>query len=205
LGRICVFHRGGGNVRKYRLLDFSRRLNLFGRVYKIVSDPNRTAYVALIFYDNGLFSYVLSVDGLFVGARVFSGTVLNDNIFSLGSAFPLKYVPLFSIVNCIEAVPGKGGIFARAAGVGAIVVSKLDDYVFLKLRSGWLLRFSSDCMCALGYVSNKGHSMEIIGLAGKNRNVGIRPTVRGVAMNPCDHPHGGGNGKKSPPTPATNA
>lgn len=136
LGRICVFHRGSGNIRKYRLLDFSRRLNLFGKIYKIICDPNRTAFIALVLYDSGFFSYILSAEGLCAGNRVFSGMALEEGIFSVGSAFPLKYVPLFNIVHCIESVPGKGGILARAAGAGAIVVSKLNQYIVLKLRSG---------------------------------------------------------------------
>ena len=199
-GRICVFHRGGGNLKKYRLIDFYRRLNLFGYVYKIIYDPNRTSFIGLIFYENGLFSYIILSDNVVIGNKIFSGdSIINNNCYLQGSAIPLKYIPLFNIVNNIEISPNKGAIFIRSAGNSAIIVSKTLENVTLKFKSGWLVTVPSNCMASLGHVSNILHNMNIIKKAGKNRGLGIRPTVRGVAMNPCDHPHGGGNGKTSPP------
>lgn len=202
-GRICVFHRGGGNVRKYRLIDFYRRLNLFGYIYKIIYDPNRTAFIGLVFYENGLFSYIILSDNVKVGNKVYSGfKYINDDCHSKGSALTLKNISLFSIVNSIELKPGKGASLSRAAGTGSMVVSKTNENVVLKSKSGWLTTVSIDCMASIGYTSNILHNMQVIGKAGKNRGLGKRPTVRGVAMNPCDHPHGGGNGKSSPPRAA---
>ena len=199
-GRICVFHRGGGNSKKYRLIDFYRRLNLFGYIYKILYDPNRSGYIGLIFYENGLFSYIILSDNINIGDRIFSGDLfVNNNCYLQGSAIPLKFIPLFNIVNNIELLPTKGAVYIRSAGNGAIIISKTSNNVILKLKSGWLITVPSECMASLGYVSNILHNMNIIGKAGKNRGLGKRPVVRGVAMNPCDHPHGGGNGKTSPP------
>jgi len=199
-GRICVFHRGGGNLKKYRLIDFHRRLNLFGYVFKILYDPNRTSHIGLVFYENGFFSYIILSDGIKLGDRLFSGdTLINTNCYLQGSSLPLKFIPLFNIVNNIEIFPNRGAIYVRSAGNGAIIVSKNDNNVTLKLKSGWLITVSSSCMASLGYVSNILHNTVNLKKAGKARGLGKRPTVRGVAMNPCDHPHGGGNGKTSPP------
>lgn len=199
-GRICVFHRGGGNVRKYRLIDLYRRLNLFGYVYKIIYDPNRTAFVGLVFYENGLFSYIILSDNVKVGNKIYSGcNYISEECHSKGSALTLKDISLFSIVNSVELQPGKGASLSRAAGTGSMIIAKTDVKVTLKSKSGWLITIPINCMASIGYASNILHNMQIIGKAGKNRGLGKRPTVRGVAMNPCDHPHGGSNGKSSPP------
>lgn len=136
-GRICVFHRGGGNLKKYRLIDFHRRLNLFGYVYKILYDPNRTSFIGLIFYENGLFSYIILSDNMSIGSKVFSGdSSINNSCYLQGSAIPLKYIPLFNIVNNVEFFPRKGAVFVRSAGNGAIIISKTFDNITLKLKSG---------------------------------------------------------------------
>lgn len=180
-GRICVFHRGGGNVRKYRLIDFYRRLNLFGYVYKIIYDPNRTAYVGLIFYENGLFSYIVLSDNVNIGNKIYSGNrYLNIDCNSQGSALSLKDIPLFSVVNNIELKSGKGSSLSRSAGAGSVVVSKINDYIVLKSKSGWLISVSNSCMASIGYASNILYNMQNIRKAGKNRGLGKRPTVRGV-------------------------
>ncbi len=197
-GRICVFHRGSGNVFKYRVIDLYRRLNLFGFIYKILYDPNRTAFLGLVLYENGLFSFIILSQGLDIGSRIFSGYSLNKKL-DFGYSVPLEQINIFSIINNIEIMPYKGFSLCRSAGSSAIVVSKEDSKVSLKLKSGWLLSISNQCMASLGYTSNILHNSLVIGKAGFNRNLGIRPTVRGVAMNPCDHPHGGGNGKTSTP------
>jgi len=198
-GRICVFHRGGGFEKKYRLIDFNRHLNLEGHVYKILYDPNRTAFIGLIFYENGFFSYIILADNLKAGNKIYSGVDFNKKFLSLGSSNLLKNLPLFSILNNVELKKNEGSKLARSAGSGCVIISKAADSVTLRMKSGWLLNISSLCVAALGYSSHSSHLLEPVKKAGKNRGKGIRPTVRGVAMNPCDHPHGGGNGKSSPP------
>ena len=198
-GRLCVFNRGGGLIRKYRLIDFKRRLNLFGYVYKIFYDPNRTAYLGLISYDNGFFSYIILTEGVRIGSRIFSGNLLiNNSCLSIGSSLDMFNIGLFSIISNIESSFMQGATLCRAAGSGALLISKMDNCVTLKLKSGWLINIDVKCIASIGYSSNMLHNMHIIGKAGKNRGLGKRPVVRGVAMNPCDHPHGGGNGKTSP-------
>lgn len=200
-GRICVFHRGGGFVRKYRLLDIHRRLNLNGVIYNVIYDPNRTAFIGLVLYENGLLSYIILSHSLTVGSKVFSGEVVaNDIPVYDGSSVSLKYINLFTIVNNIELRERQGASLCRAAGTSAIIISKTEKSAILKLKSGWHLTIPLECIASLGYCSNMEHNMVRIGKAGKVRGLGIRPTTRGVAMNPCDHPHGGGNGKTSPPS-----
>jgi len=199
-GKICVFRRGGGNKKIYRLIDFYRRLNLFGIVCEVQYDPYRSAYIGLVLYDNGLFSNIILSENVIVGNRIFSGSASdNKYAFNKGSSFLLSNFPLFSIVNNIESRPFFGSSIARSAGVGAVLISNNSGHVVLKLRSGWLVKVSANSVATLGYVSNMLHNMKTLGKAGKNRGLGKRPVVRGVAMNPCDHPHGGGNGKTSPP------
>jgi len=156
--------------------------------------------LGLIFYESGFFSYILLSEGIKIGYKLFSGQNINKIMPSIGSAILLNEVPLFSIVNSCELKKKEGGKLSRSAGNGSIIISKTDDNIVLKMRSGWLLNVSPYCMAALGYCSHTSHLLEIVGKAGKNRGKGIRPTVRGVAMNPCDHTHGGGNGKSSPPS-----
>jgi len=199
-GKICVFHRGGGNKKIYRCIDFYRRLNFFGVVYSIQYDPYRSAYIGLVLYDNGLFSSIVLSDGLAVGNKIFSGKeIIAENCLSKGSSLALSNLGLFTIVSNVESRPLFGAALARAAGSGAITLSFVDKFVNIKLKSGWIVKVSSNVVASLGYVSNMLHNMTVIGKAGKNRGLGKRPIVRGVAMNPCDHPHGGGNGKTSPP------
>lgn len=200
-GKICVFHRGGGNKHFYRVIDFYRRLNAFGLIYGISYDPNRSAHLGLILYDNGVFSNIIISDGVLIGGKIFSGTsAINKLCLKKGSSLPISNIGVFSIVNNIEVRPKFGAAIARAAGAGAVVVSATSTFATMKLRSGWFLKVSPDSIASIGYVSNMLHNMSVIGKAGKNRGLGKRPVVRGVAMNPCDHPHGGGNGKTSPPS-----
>lgn len=204
LGRICVFHRGGGNRFKYRAVDFHRRLNQFGFVYSVFYDPNRTAFLGLVLYFNGFFSNIILSDNVSLGSFIFSGDdnqLINSRDFKeqLGSSLPLSFLRLYSIVHNVELRPFFGSVLARAAGTSLIVVSILSDKVVLKSKSGWLLTVSNKCMCSLGFVSNILYKSIRLGKAGKVRGLGWRPVVRGIAMNPCDHPHGGGEGKKSPP------
>jgi len=199
-GKTCVFHRGGGNVKFYRLVDFYRRLNSFGVVCSILYDPNRSAYLGLVLYDNGFFSYIILANGVALGQRIFSGTTMSSKGFlTKGSSLNLSSIGLFGIISNVESRPYFGASIARAAGVGAMVVASTKEIITLKLKSGWIVSISPSAIASIGYVSNMSHNIRNIGKAGRNRNVGKRPVVRGVAMNPCDHPHGGGNGKSSPP------
>lgn len=202
LGRLCVFHRGSGNKNKYRLIDRFRRTNQTGLLFKVLKDPIRTAYIGLIFYENGMASYIVLSDGLFLGDNVYSGLFLKDvkNFFNIGSCFPIIYMNLFTRVNNIELFPLSGSKIARSAGVSAYIIGKdHNDLITLKLNSGWQLKIYSLSMASLGVVSNPLHMITRIGKAGKKRALGFRPIVRGVIKNPCDHPHGGGEGKGSPP------
>lgn len=202
LGRICVFHQGGGRLNLYRPIDFYRRLNLYGRVLRIARDPFRSCLVASVLYDNGLVSSILSVDGLLLGSVVFSGTVfssLSSKAFSPGSAIPLRKVTLFSAVCAVEIAPGEGCQLYRSAGTSATIVGRDRTHGTLKGSSGWLIKVPLDALVTLGRCSNLSHRYLRIPNAGSNRRRGIRPTVRGVVKNPCDHPHGGGEGKGSPP------
>jgi len=199
-GKICVFRRGGGNKKTYNIVDFYRRLNAFGVVCEIKYDAYRSAFIGLILYDNGLFSNIILSETTKLGHNLFSGVVpANKYAFSKSSSFSLNHIPLFSLVNNVEVKPFFGSSLSRAAGVSAVVTSNVNNIITLKLRSGWLVKVSANSVASLGCVSNMIHNMKTIGKAGKNRGLGKRPIVRGVAMNPCDHPHGGGNGKTSPP------
>lgn len=208
-GRICVFHRGGGNKFKYRLVDFHRRLNQFGYVYSILYDPNRTAFLGLILYNNGLFSHIILSDTVTEGSFIFSGddpAIFNNREFKLdsGTSLPLYNFDLFSVVNNVEYRPFFGSSLARSAGSSLIILNFFSDKVYLKSKSGWILIVSNMCMASLGFVSNVLHKSISIAKAGKTRGLGWRPIVRGVVMNPYDHPHGGGEGKKgSPRNPKT--
>jgi len=198
-GKICVFHRGGGTKKAYRIIDFYRRVNTFGYVCAIKKDPNRTAFIGLILYDNGYYANIILAENANLGSKIFSGdTNINDN--SKGSSCKIQNISTFSVLNNIEMRPFVGASLARAAGVGAVLISSHEKNAFLKMRSGWVIKISNKCIASKGYVSNILHNTKVYGKAGIRRNLGWRPTVRGVAMNPCDHPHGGGNGKSSPPT-----
>ena len=192
-GRITVRHRGGGNRRKYRIIDFKRnKFDVEGTVKTIEYDPHRSAFIALVEYVDGEKSYILAPEGLKVGYKVIAGE--NVDIWP-GNALPLNCIPVGTIVHNIELYPGRGGQMARSAGNMAQLMAREDGYALLRLPSGELRKVSEKCMATVGQVSNPDHFNVKIGKAGRKRNMGWRPTVRGSVMNPNDHPHGGGEGK----------
>jgi large subunit ribosomal protein L2 len=194
-GRITCRHIGGGHKRKYRLVDFARKkLDVFATVERLEYDPNRTAFVALISYDDGEKSYILAPQRLSVGDKVIAG--LKTDI-KPGNAMPLKNIPVGTIIHNVELKPGKGGQLGRSAGSYIQLVGKDQGYAQVKLRSGELRQIHEECMATIGAVSNPDHQNTNDGKAGRTRWKGVRPTVRGVAMNPVDHPHGGGEGRTS--------
>jgi len=197
-GRICVFHKGGSSKRLKRLVDLYRRVNQFGVLYKIIKDPNRTAFLGLVMYENGLLSYIVLSDKTFILDNIYSGAFKN-NYFSNSTANILENFPLLFTLSNIELYPFSGAKLAKAAGTRAVLIKKINNTAFLKLSSGWQIKVMKESVAAVGIVSNPLHFSDYIYKAGTNRNLGIRPTVRGVAKNPCDHPHGGGEGKKSKP------
>ncbi|MDI3500923.1 MAG: large subunit ribosomal protein [Thermoanaerobacter sp.] len=192
-GRITVRHRGGGHKRKYRIIDFKRdKDGIPGKVAAIEYDPNRTAYIALIHYLDGEKRYIIAPYGLKVGDIIESG----ENVdIKVGNALPLRNIPVGTVVHNIELTPGKGGQLVRAAGTAAQLMAKEGDYVQVRMPSGEIRLIKADCRATIGQVSNLDHENVKIGKAGRSRWLGIRPTVRGSAMNPVDHPHGGGEGK----------
>lgn len=192
-GRITVRHRGGGHKRKYRIIDFKRdKDGIPGKVAAIEYDPNRTAYIALIHYLDGEKRYIIAPYGLKVGDIIESG----ENVdIKVGNALPLRNIPVGTIIHNIELIPGKGGQLVRAAGTAAQLMAKEGDYVQVRMPSGEIRLIEADCRATIGQVSNLDHENVKIGKAGRSRWLGIRPTVRGSAMNPVDHPHGGGEGK----------
>ena len=192
-GRITVRHIGGGHKRHYRLLDFKRdKDNIPARVERIEYDPNRTAHIALLCYTDGERRYIIAPKGLKAGDHVISGA---NAPIKLGNTLPLRNIPVGSTMHCIEMRPGKGAQLARAAGSVVQLVAREGIYSTLRLRSGEMRRVLSECRATIGEVGNGEHSLEKLGKAGASRWRGIRPTVRGAAMNPVDHPHGGGEGK----------
>ena len=194
-GRITVRRRGGGHKRKYRIVDFKRnKLDVPAIVKEIEYDPNRSANIALVFYEDGEKRYILHPKGLNVGDTIMSGP--NADVL-IGSAMPLALVPLGTTVHNIELKPGKGGQLARSAGASVQVVAKEGDFVTLRLPSTEMRRFRKECMATIGEGGNSDHELTVIGKAGANRWRGKRPKVRGVAMNPVDHPLGGGEGRSS--------
>ncbi|MCK9166317.1 MAG: 50S ribosomal protein L2 [Acholeplasmataceae bacterium] len=192
-GKITVRHQGGGAKRKYRIIDFKRNKDdIKGRVATIEYDPNRSAYISLINYLDGEKRYILACKNLKVGDEIISG----ENVdIKVGNAMPLKNIPVGTIVHNIEMSPGKGGQIARSAGTSAQISSREDKYVVLRLTSGEVRKILATCRATIGEVGNETHELISIGKAGRKRHMGIRPTVRGSAMNPVDHPHGGGEGK----------
>lgn len=192
-GRITVRHRGGGNRRKYRLVDFKRqKFGVEATVKTLEYDPNRTAHIALIEYTDGTKSYILAPVGLKVGDKVVSGP---DADIKVGNALPLVNIPVGTFIHNVELYPGKGAQLARSAGNMAQLMAKENKLALLRLPSGELRNVSETCMATIGQVSNIDHANVKIGKAGRKRNMGWRPTVRGSVMNPNDHPHGGGEGK----------
>ncbi len=203
-GRITVRHKGGGVKRKYRIIDFKRnKLDIPGKVASIEYDPSRTANIALINYVDGEKRYILAPKNLKVGDQIIAGE--NADI-KAGNALPIMSIPVGTLVHNIELRPGKGGEIARSAGTSAQILGRETDYVLVRLSSGEQRKVLGTCMATVGEVGNEDSSLVKIGKAGRKRHMGIRPTVRGSAMNPNDHPHGGGEGRapvgrKSPMTP----
>jgi len=192
-GKITVRHIGGGNRRKYRIIDFKRMKDgVPATVKSIEYDPNRSANIALLYYADGAKTYILAPVGLKVGDKVMSGPSAD---IKAGNALMLKDIPVGTMVHNIEMQPGKGGQIARAAGMSAQIMARDEKYVTLKMPSGEMRYILATCKATIGQVGNVEHEIIRIGKAGKTRYMGIRPSVRGVVMNPCDHPHGGGEGK----------
>ena len=202
-GRITVRHIGGGNRIKYRIIDFKRNKdNIPAKVATIEYDPNRTSYIALLNYADGEKRYILAPVGLNVGDTVISGE--NADI-KAGNALPLANIPVGTLVHNVEMQPGKGGQMVKTAGAFAQLMAREDGYATLKLPSGEMRKVPATCKATIGQVGNLDHELVSLGKAGRKRHMGVRPTVRGVVMNPNDHPHGGGEGK-SPvgmPSPVT--
>ncbi|OEH86330.1 50S ribosomal protein L2 [Desulfuribacillus stibiiarsenatis] len=203
-GKLTVRHQGGGHKRKYRIIDFKRTKDgIPGKVATIEYDPNRTSNIALINYADGEKRYILAPKGLKVGDVIMSGPQAD---IKTGNALPLKNIPVGSVIHNIELKPGKGGQLVRSAGTSAQLLAKEGDYATVRLTSGEMRLIHSECRASIGQVGNVDHELINIGKAGRNRWLGKRPTVRGVVMNPVDHPHGGGEGKspigrKAPVTP----
>jgi large subunit ribosomal protein L2 len=195
LGRTTVWHRGGGHKRSYRLIDFKRRkFGVGAAVERLEYDPNRSAFIALIKYDDGELAYILAPQRLRPGDRV----IANERVdVKAGNAAPLRNIPVGTILHNVELKAGKGGQLARSAGTYVQLVGRDGDYVQLRLSSGEIRRVRAECMGSIGAVSNPDHQNTNMGKAGRERWLGRRPTVRGVAMNPVDHPHGGGEGRTS--------
>jgi large subunit ribosomal protein L2 len=192
-GKITVRHRGGGSKRKIRVIDFKRdKTGVPGRVAAIEYDPGRTARIALIFYRDGEKRYILAPTGLEVGSMVSAGPQAEIRV---GNALPLRNMPSGTVVHNVELVEGRGGQIVRSAGVSAQLMAKEEKYCLLRLPSGEMRRVPADCMATVGQVSNSEHALIKLGKAGRNRWRGKRPAVRGSAMTPRDHPHGGGEGK----------
>jgi large subunit ribosomal protein L2 len=194
-GEITIWHRGGGHKRHYRVIDFKRdKIGIAARVATIEYDPNRSAFISLLHYADGEKRYILYPQGLKVGDQVVAGP--NADIV-VGNSLPLKNIPLGTTIHNLELRPGKGGQLVRSAGGSAQLVAKEGDYAQVRLPSGEVRRLHVDCVATIGQVGNLDHENIAIGKAGRKRWRGIRPTVRGVAMNPVDHPLGGGEGKTS--------
>ncbi len=191
-GRITVRHRGGGNRRKYRIIDFKRDKSGTATVLTLEYDPNRSSHIALVQYEDGEKRYILAPVGLKVGDKIEAGEGADIKV---GNALQLKDIPTGTVVHNVELYPGRGGQLARAAGNSAQLMAKENGYALLRLPSGELRNVSADCMATIGTVGNTDHENVKLGKAGRTRHLGIRPTVRGSVMNPNDHPHGGGDGK----------
>ncbi|MCC7121639.1 MAG: 50S ribosomal protein L2 [Gammaproteobacteria bacterium] len=195
MGRITVRHRGGGHKQHYRVIDFDRRKDgIVAKVERLEYDPNRSANIALLLYADGERRYIIAPKGLTVGQLLRSGT---DAPIQVGNCLPLRNIPVGATVHCVEMKPGKGAQIARSAGAGIQYVAREGAYATLRLRSGEMRRVAIECRAVIGEVGNHEHSLRDLGKAGAKRWRGIRPTVRGVAMNPVDHPHGGGEGRTS--------
>jgi large subunit ribosomal protein L2 len=194
-GRITVRHRGGGHKRRYRIIDFKRNKDgIPARVERIEYDPNRSAHIALLVYRDGERRYIVAPKGVEAGAELSSGIGVP---IKPGNCLPLQNVPVGTTVHCVELKPGKGAQLARSAGASVQLVAREGSYATLRLRSGEMRKVPASCRATIGEVGNNEHSLRSLGKAGASRWRGIRPTVRGVVMNPVDHPHGGGEGRTS--------
>ena len=194
-GRITVRHQGGGHKRRYRVIDFKRNKDgIPAKVERIEYDPNRTAHIALLLFADGERRYILAPKGVKAGDELRSGS---DAPIKPGNCLPLQNIPLGSVIHAVELRPGKGAQMIRSAGCEAQLIAKEGAYVSLRLRSGEMRKVLAECRATLGGVSNSEHGLRSLGKAGATRWRGVRPTVRGVAMNPVDHPHGGGEGRTS--------
>ncbi len=194
-GRITTRHRGGGHKKHYRIVDFKRDKDVVpGHIERIEYDPNRSAHLALILYKDGERRYILAPKNSKMGDPVQSGS---DAPIKVGNALSLKSIPVGTLVHCVEMKPGKGAQIARSAGGSAQILAREGQYATLRLRSGEMRKIHVDCRATVGEVGNHEHNLSKLGKAGANRWRGIRPTVRGAAMNPVDHPHGGGEGRSS--------
>ena len=192
-GRMTVRHQGGGNTRKYRIIDFKRAKDgIPARVASIEYDPNRSANIALLVYRDGEKRYILAPYGLNVNDTLYSGA---DADIKVGNALPISAIPVGTLIHNIELTPGKGGQLVRSAGNAAQLMAKEGAYAQVRLPSGEVRMISMNCRATIGQVGNLDYENVSIGKAGRKRHMGVRPTVRGVVMNPCDHPHGGGEGK----------
>jgi large subunit ribosomal protein L2 len=202
-GHITTRHQGGGHKQHYRVIDFVRNKDgIVAKVERLEYDPNRSAHLALLCYADGERRYIIAPKGLTAGQQVVSGS---DAPIKAGNTLPLRNIPVGTTIHCIEMLPGKGAQLARAAGTSVQLLAREGTYAQLRLRSGEIRRVHVDCRATIGEVGNEEHNLESIGKAGRQRWRGIRPTVRGVVMNPVDHPHGGGEGKtgtkRDPVTP----
>jgi len=202
-GHITCRHKGGGNKRAYRIIDFKRdKDGVPARVERLEYDPNRSAHIALVLYADGERRYIIAPKGLTVGATIVSGP---EAPISTGNTLPLRNIPIGTTVHCIELYPGHGAQFVRSAGAFAQLIARDGEYAQIRMRSGEVRRVRTDCRATIGTVGNEENSLREFGKAGVKRWMGIRPTVRGVAMNPVDHPHGGGEGRtgtgRAPVTP----
>ena len=194
-GRITMRHKGGGHKQHYRVVDFRRNKDgIAAKVERIEYDPNRSAHLALLLYADGERRYIIAPKGVAVGTQVQSGA---EAPIRPGNTMPLRNVPVGTTVHCVEMLPGKGAQLARSAGAGAQLLAREGSYAQLRLRSGEIRKVHVDCRATIGEAGNEEHNLESIGKAGRKRWRGVRPTVRGVAMNPIDHPHGGGEGRTS--------
>ncbi|MET0103702.1 MAG: 50S ribosomal protein L2 [Sedimenticola sp.] len=194
-GRITTRHRGGGHKQRYRMIDFKRNKDgIPGTVERLEYDPNRTANIALIKYADGERRYIIAPKGLKAGQQVMSGEAAE---IRPGNCLPLRNIPVGSVIHCVELKPGKGAQIARSAGAAVQLVAREGEYATLRLRSGEMRKVRYECRAVIGEVGNSEHNLRKLGKAGATRWRGVRPTVRGVAMNPVDHPHGGGEGRTS--------
>jgi large subunit ribosomal protein L2 len=192
-GIITIRHRGGGHKRLYRLIDFKRnKINIEGKVVSIEYDPNRNARIALIHYSDGEKRYILQPKNLNIGDSIYSGSNIS---FNIGNSMPLGEIPLGTSIHNIELIPNKGGQIVRAGGTSAKILAKEGNYVTLRLPSKEIRLLRKECFATIGEISNNDAFLIQSGKAGRTRWLGIRPTVRGSVMNPCDHPHGGGEGR----------